>query len=293
MRVLYYAAALISIGDHNKAAELIGRYMPSEEIYAASDTEDDMQTEYINTLMLYINTRLDPDAAYKYLKEKAHNIYVSDVPEKINFIRYFTFMGGTRSEIEYTLDGVTKKAVFENHDILELTLTKEQFEALNIRQISGNTSVGISFYGSPENFDESKNEIILEKQIMSKSEFLRSGYSNDGGSDDRVDDSAYYIILSIRLPAGTPRGHYTIRDRLPNNMRYLNINRWGWRTPLNYYVSNPEKQFADIGVYYDGRGGDLTVIYNAVRISESDAVTEKAYVSRGFEFDIGNIWGDS
>ncbi|MCL1858000.1 MAG: Ig-like domain-containing protein [Oscillospiraceae bacterium] len=285
MRVLYYAAALCAIGDDNSAAELLGRYTVSGELYAPDQATNDMQKEYMNTIMLYINTRLDPDAVYGYLKDAIEkdnltNKYISDVCEKINFVRYFTFKGGTRSEIEYTLDGVTKQAVFENYDMTELIITKEQFEDLNIRQISGNTAVNLYFYGLPENLDADKNKINIDKRILNRDEYLK-----EFGNSRNADESAYYIVLKVKLPEG---GYYSIRDRLPGNMRYLNSNDNNYSN--DYYVRNPEKQFIDIDVYTKN-GGEITVVYNAVRISDADAVTEKAYISR--YFDIDDIWGAS
>lgn len=285
MRILYYAAALCALGDDYTAAELIGHYTISGELYAPDQATKDMQSEYISTMKLYINTRIDPDEAYNYLKERGSlsNIYVSEVCEKINFVRYFTFKGGTRSEIEYTLDGETHRAVFENYDMTELILTKEQFAALNIKQISGNTAVNLSFYGAPENLDADKNNIYIEKQILSRDEYIASGYS-DGNA---ADESAYYIVFKLKLSAGES---YAIRDRLPGNMRYVGSSNNDNNYNNNYYVSNPEKQFIDISVY-SRHGGEMTVVYNAVKISDADAVTEKAYISRNF--DIDDVWGAS
>ena len=293
MRVLYYAAALCALGDDNKAAELMEKYQISEILYNRADEQatQDMWREYINTLTLYINTRLDPDAAYKYLREKQTNKYVSDVCEKINFVRYFTFKGGTRSEIEYNLDGETKKEIFVNYDVTELVLTKEQFEALNIKQISGNTAINLSFYGSPENLNADKNKISLKKQILSRAEFLEK-FKEGEYSETNANESAYYIILKFKLPDEAPRGYYKICDRLPGNMRFINsgIMMQRYENGENYFVSNPEKQFVNIYAYVHG-GEEVTVVYNAVRISEADAVTEKAYIS--MDFDLDDIWGVS
>ncbi|MCL2517983.1 MAG: Ig-like domain-containing protein [Oscillospiraceae bacterium] len=286
MRVLYYAAALTALGDDIKAGELMERYKPSEKLYnkTSDKATRDMWREYINTLTLYINTRIDQDEAYRYLREMENepNQYVSDVCEKINFVRYFTFKGGTRSEIEYTLGNATRKAVFENYDMLELTLTKEQFDALNVKHISGNTEVYMSFYGTPENLDAQKNKISIEKQILSSDEF-RKQFNNYIAAEEEF---AYYIVFKINLPA---RGYYTIYDRLPGNMRYLNTNLL---YSGNYYVNNPEKQFVNISVYTES-GGEITVVYNASKISDADAVTEKAYISSSWNFDVDSIWGAS
>ena len=284
MRVLYYAAALCVLGDDYKAAQLIEAYkdfVGFDGKTQSAETEE-MCKESIDTLMLYINTRLDQEAAYKYLKEKQTNKYISDIGEKMNFVRYFNIKGGTRSEIEYTLDGVTKKAVFENYDILELALTKEQFEDLNIKYISGNTSVSLSFNGSPDNLDDDKNSIYLSKQILSREE-----YRMLGNSVDDIDESTYYIMLTLKFNSATS-GYYTIRDRLPGNMRYLNNTDYTYVN--NCYISNPEKQFVDVRVYMQN-ADEVTIVYNAVKISDSEAVAEKAYVSQDFKID--EIWGVS
>jgi len=288
LRVLFYAAALCSMGDDNKAAELIGRYKINDYLYGPDQETIDMQKEYIDTMMLYINTRINPDRAYGYLKsrETVTNKYISDVCEKINFVRYFTLKGGTRSEIEYTLDGKTQNAVFENYDMLELVLTKEQFEALNVKQVSGNTAVSLSFYGSPENLDDSKNTISIEKRILNKDEYIKEFGRNNA---DNADDSIYYIVFKLKLPTG---GYYSIQDRLPGNMRYISSSNNNNTNNINssYYANNPEKQFVDVSVY-TRHGGDITVVYNAVKISDSESVVEKAYVSR--YFDIDDVWGVS
>ncbi|MCL2158254.1 MAG: hypothetical protein FWH48_02480, partial [Oscillospiraceae bacterium] len=97
----------------------------------------------------------------------------------------------------------------------------------------------------------------------------------------KTGESQYQIEIEVTLPE---RGLYIIHDRLENNMRYMGTDS------ADYYITNPEKQFVDIYIYAKN-GGTLTVSYDAVKISEAGAVTEKAYISQNF--DIDDIWGAS
>ncbi len=270
MRVLYYAAALCALGDDTGADALMSAYkMPQTALEGASDPATKAYgEEYVHTLEFYINTTLHPEDAYTYLKTKKQNVYVGDVCEKINFIKKTVPLTGLTSTVSYVLNGKTETVDLHNFDTHTITITKEQFEALALTQVSGETAVTIDFYGGAENLQPDNQKIGLQKNIV----------------EGEVPNT-YTVSFVVTIP-DAKKGYYTIKDRVPSNMRFTASSRND-----GVYVSNEGGQSVSISFYYDGKEANKTVSYDAVKINDAEAVTGAAYISDGF--DTSCLWGQS
>jgi hypothetical protein len=264
MRVLYYAAALCALGDDAAARALIEKYRASDRM---TSEIHESALEYIDTLMLYINTTVDPEKAFEYLTEKKDNIYVSDVCEKVNFIKRAVTLGGVASEVSYSLNGGTKTEKLRNFDMITLVMTREQYENLNLTNLRGSTDVSISFNGFADNLDPYESKIQLIKTVTESK-----------------------IYIKVIMPKDAPAGWYTVKDRIPSNMRFIKTKSkrevYGWS---DHFVRG-QKQSVDICIIYDGYN-DVTAEYEVAKISDADAVKGTAYAS--MNFDTGQIWGKS
>jgi len=271
VRVLYYAAALCALGDDGGASGLMDMYAGSVWQDPEQEPIDKSRQELIDTLTLFVNTTVDPVKAFNFLKDKEDNEYVSDVCEKVNFIRKAVPVGGTVSEVAYTLDGKERTARLEGFGYEMLTISKEQLDGLNLRRVNGNTSVRLSYNGNGADLEKGMESILVTKSIANK-------------TYDRT------ISLIIKMPEHAPKGYYTAYDRVPTNMRYSNVPNRRAYTP-DYHVSNPEGQTVVISFYYHGYESVIRISYNAIKVSDVMATIGPAYVSRVFATD--EIWGAS
>ena len=91
----------------------------------------------------------------------------------------------------------------------------------------------------------------------------------------------------MNLPEDSEAGYYTIRDRVPGNMRFTHA-----ANPYAAYnVKYLGNQLMDISFFYDGEHQPDDIRYRVIKVSSADAVIERAYISRGFEID--QPWGAS
>ena len=262
---LYMAMALVVLGDDVGAAvATIG--IPQQ----FGDETPPTDREYKNTLWLFINTTINPQAAWSHLNSGRRNRLVSDVPERINFVRSVMMTGGTISEISYSLNGQTNNITLENFDRHNLHITRGQFEALDITHISGETTMHVNFYAQDaSNWDETHRRIELRREIVPLG--------------DR-----YRVDFQINLPPDA-RGFFTIHDRLPSNMRFLPSRR-NWNSSSRHHASHVQGQLVDIGFWVDPEGPfSLRVGYYAMSLFEAEMMLSAAYVTN-WSID-GHIWG--
>ena len=266
MRLLYLAAALCALGDDVGAYELMQRIQPTDNM-----TKTLTERETINALLLFINTTINPQAAWHYLRDKEPNTHVSDIPERVNFVRRVHVMGGTVSEVQYTLNGRTHTATLENFERLTLHITKEQYDALNLVSLRGVTDLFINFY-SYDVHDMNPDEELIR---ITKS-IARAG-------------ELYRIDFNINLPPGTAPGFFTIHDRLPSNMRFVPV------TPPHHQrdrmwsrARNTERQLVEIGFFAESTS-PRTVSYYAMKIFEAESEPGMTFISNGRA--VNHIWG--
>ncbi|MDR3238538.1 MAG: Ig-like domain-containing protein [Clostridiales bacterium] len=276
-RVLLYAAALCVIGDDGAADQLTRAYpLSADRQWDETDPKENRRRrELLEALQLFTRTTLNPEAAYTFLREKEDNKYVSDVCEKIHFIRSVTPAEGLLSEVSYVLNGEEKITPLRNFDRPLLTLTKEQFSNLTLRPVSGRTAAEIHYTGRATELDPRQSKIGLVKNIQPAPE---------GG------DKIYAISFEAEMPSEALKGFYTIRDRIPSNMRFTESLAAPGGQPQDISLVLAEKQIVDITFYYDGEAPNRFE-YWAVQVSDAEAVTEKAYISQNFRRD--QIWGAS
>jgi hypothetical protein len=272
LRVMLYAAALCAIGDDAKAAYLIEKYcaVPIEGL-------DETKTEMLAALGLFCQTVLDAPAAMQKLAEnKEPNKFVSDVLERIFFLKTAVPVSGVVSEVSYTLDGATETVVLNNFECVHLVVTAEQYDALNVTRVSGNTNVNVAFAGSPANLPDSLNAIKITKAVEPYEGYdgmykVTITLHEDPGH--KLDDGKYY--------------YYTIYDRVPSNMRFtepgLADGDRSWATA--------EGQHVNIWAYTRGNQTSYSFYYYTMLISDAEAVIPEAYISRNF--NLANAWGSA
>jgi len=265
MTMLYLGAALAAIGDDVGAAAMLEGFPRPTEVLSPG-----VETETANTLLLFINTTINPQAAWNQLNYGQANVYVSNVPERINFVRRARILGATISEVQYHLNGATHTVKLEDFDRHSLHLTAEQFDDLNLVPISGATSFHIDFYGyGAGNWDGAGNRIDIQRTIERDGDLFR-------------------VDLNITLPSNA-RGFYTIYDRVPSNMRFVPLRQtldWG----NHFSVRHIQRQLVEISFFNNRyQGGSRTVSYHVMELFEADMAPGTTYISNGCVHN--HIWG--
>ncbi|MCL2415540.1 MAG: hypothetical protein FWD01_01900, partial [Defluviitaleaceae bacterium] len=270
---LYLAAALVAIGDDHGAMDLIHQLPNSFE----QDLQDLSVTERetINTLMLYVNAVINPHAAWDYLDNlDGANQHVSDVAERINFVRRVRVTGGTISEIEYFLNGDTHRVRLEDFDRVDLHLSRAQFNSLNLTPIRGLTNFDVDFYGyNADNWSSADERVTINRNITLQ------------------DNGLYRIDLHITLPEDAA-GFFTINDRMPSNLRFVPLNQTRRGNPDEpfFFVRNTQRQLIEISLHA-GQNQPLnrTVTYYAMALFSGDMAQGTSYISN--RRTDNHIWG--
>lgn len=268
LTIMYLTAALVAIGDDAGAAALAQSIPDNPHEYFG-----EVGMELINTIWLFINTTIDPEAAWAHINRGYANRFHSDVPERINFVRRARILGTTISEVQYELDGTTHTVRLEDFDRHALHITHEQFETLNLVPISGATDFRIDFFGyDAENWAAEDNRIDIRRTI--------SRY----GDMHRID-------LRVTLPADGTGHFYTIYDRLPSNMRFVRVPARELRQGGDHFsVRHVQRQLVEVS-FFAGEGRPLTrtVSYFAMELFEADMADGVTFISNR---DTQNhIWG--
>ncbi|MCL2422126.1 MAG: hypothetical protein FWD03_09740, partial [Defluviitaleaceae bacterium] len=268
MTAIYLAAALVAIGDDAGAMHLMAT-LPQPFEGNLSITE----RETLNTVLLFINTAIHPQVAWDHLNRGSSNVHVSDVAERINFVRRAAVLGETISEVQYYLNGTTHTVRLEHFDRVSLHISHEQFEALNLTPISGATDFHIDFYGyDATNWDADGNRIGIRRSIVRDGDLFR-------------------VDIQVTIPPDAT-GFYTIHDRLPSNLRFLpmrRLNDWERDWFNHFWITNPQRQLVEIRFWADRDRLDRTFSYHALELFEADMAPGTAYISNGDAED--HVWG--
>jgi hypothetical protein len=264
-----FACAYATLGAYDKAGELAA--FDAQPIYSKNIDEATRQQELIEALRFYVMTNIDPAAAHDRAGDLTTSEYVSDIPERMHYIRHSLSKSGNTAEIRYTLDKVDTTLQLTDYAIVDLSLDKTQFNNLNALWISGSVGVYLKYTGRPSELAITNNRIGLAKNV-----------SKQKGNE-------YSIEFDVTMPDKAAVGMYRIVDRLPGNMRYA-ANQESNARDSAYDIELSENQIVDIWFYYDGETCP-PIKYSAMRVSDADAVVERAYISR--RFDTNGLWGAS
>ncbi|MCL2373186.1 MAG: Ig-like domain-containing protein [Defluviitaleaceae bacterium] len=262
---LYLTAALVAIGDYNGAQAMLDLFTPLAIV-------PEYHQERINTLLLFINTSLNPQAAWRHINcpDARRNRYVSDVPERINFIRNAYLLGETYSTLQYYLHGETHTLLLENLARHTLHISQEQFDNLNLTPISGQTDFAVRFFDSGVgNFDPAGNVIPINRSIERVGEMVR---------------------ISIELSLPPNRDNFILYDRLPSNLRFVPMRQ----ANQDAFVHNTQRQLVEIHFSHIPnalavRNVTRVITYYAIELFEGDMADGITIITNG-RMD-GHLWG--
>ena len=263
--LLQLASAFVVLGDYSAAAGLLEGFDIGGVLFTS-----DVQRETLHAHLLFINTSINPSAAWEYIREKQPNTFVSDVPERINFVRTVYVLGDTVSVVSYYLHGETHMLELRNFESALLTVSREQFENLAMTPVSGTTNVLVNFYAyDGGNWDAWGNRVQIERTLTREGDLIR-------------------VDLTVTVPEP---GFFVIYDRLPSNLRFVpfHVQERGW---ANWFmVRNIQRQHVELSFFADRVAGGLTrrFTYFAIELFEADMEDGVTYVSNGRAEN--HVWG--
>jgi len=263
---LYLTAALVAIGDDTGAKRLYtGALIPPP----AAISEQERETS--GTLRLFIQTALDPQAALDYINRGTPNRFVSDIPERVNFVRRVTLSGGTVSEIGYFLHGETRTVRLENFDRHHLYITRGQFEALDLTPISGETEYHITFFGYDHTHWDAEHDRIDIRRTVTPAQ-----------------NGLYRVEMRVNLPPDVT-GSFVIYDRIPGNMRFAPAQQ-RWQRGFFFSVRHTQRQLVEISFFSNHQSTSTRVFHYFVSpLFNGDMATGTTYV---ISRDANNpVWG--
>ncbi|MCL1845988.1 MAG: Ig-like domain-containing protein [Defluviitaleaceae bacterium] len=266
--MLHLAAALVAIGDDAGAAELLTRDVHVPANPTASEQE------LTATLRFFINTAIDPSAAWAHVNRGVVNQFVSDVPERINFVRRVRTRGDTVSEFTYYHNGETHAARLEDFQWLHLHLTHEQFLELNIVPTSGETNYHIDFYGyDSTGWDPDGDQLEISRTI-----------TRDG--------DLYRVALTVNFPPGA-HGSFMIYDRMPSNTRFVPLRRRHVAGQPWFFANNTQRQLVEIHFWQrQDQPRTRTVYYHVMELFDGDFAPGVTYVTN-FRPEPDHLWGST
>lgn len=266
--ISYLAAALVAVGDDAGAAQLL----TIETNAPVHLTAVEQQT--VSTLRFFINTAINPEAAWAHVNRGYANQYVSDAPERINFVRRVRLRGDTVSEFSYFHNGQTHTARLENFDRLHLQLTHGDFLALNVTPTVGETNFHVDFYGYDSTGWDSADERIQISRTITR------------------DGDLYRVELTVVFPHDA-YGSFTIYDRIPSNMRHVPLRRNHTPGQPWFSVRPIQRQLMEANLFL--RRGDQNrtrvVYYHVMELFEGDMAPGTTYITNR-RLD-NHLWGST
>ena len=149
---------------------------------------------------------------------------------------------------------------------LTMTLTQEEFEALDLRLESGSALAGVTYTGTPEQLNFSSSPRVTVTKTM------------DTPEDQKHLGGETTVIIQVDLNQDMPYGQYQLVEWIPSNMRLRGVEE-----PEDAYNPFPfswscEEQLLTVDFYYgEDTGTSFTFRYTATSVLDTECTLERAY----------------
>ncbi len=165
--------------------------------------------------------------------------------------------------IRYTLDGETHTETLSRNGCLNLTLTKEEFENLDLQVEKGTALASVYFTGTPEQLNFTSSPRITVTKTMDTPE----NQKHLGGETD--------IIIKVDLSEEMPYGQYQLVEWIPSNMRLRGVDNSYNPFPFSWH---DDEQLLTVNFFYgEDTGNTFTFRYTATSVLDTECTLERAY----------------
>ena len=256
-----YAGAIASQFQEHRS----GLYIPQDTAY---DTVD--ATAGALACAILTGTADDAQALLAYLSENNTTPFgTTRGPCQLEAALYlcrFQLKDEELSTVRYTRDGETRTETIPRNGCLTMTLTQEEFEALDLRLESGSALAGVTYTGTPEQLNFSSSPRVTVTKTM------------DTPEDQKHLGGETTVIIQVDLNQNMPYGQYQLVEWIPSNMRLRGVEE-----PEDAYNPFPfswscEEQLLTVDFYYgEDTGTSFTFRYTATSVLDTECTLERAY----------------
>ncbi len=244
-----------------------GLYLPANTAY---DTVD--QTAGALTCAILTGAADDAQGMLEYLAQNAVTRYGTlRGPCQLEAALYLHRFQPKESQlptVSYTRDGERKEMTLSLNGGLRMTLTKEEFQALDMKAEGGPAIASVSYTGDPDQLDFTQSPRVTVTKTMDTLEEQK----HLGGETT--------VTIRVELDPAMPYGQYQLVEWVPSNMRLREVlrkdeNGKRYQVPFNYRL---DEQLLTVDFYHDKRDGNIfTLRYTATSVLDTECTLERSY----------------
>ncbi len=244
-----------------------GLYLPANTAY---DTVD--QTAGALTCAILTGAADDAQGMLEYLAQNAVTRYGTlRGPCQLEAALYLHRFQPKESQlptVSYTRDGERKEMTLSLNGGLRMTLTKEEFQALDMKAEGGPAIASVSYTGDPDQLDFTQSPRVTVTKTMDTLEEQK----HLGGETT--------VTIRVELDPAMPYGQYQLVEWVPSNMRLREVlrkdeNGKRYQVPFNYRL---DEQLLTVDFYHNRRDGNIfTLRYTATSVLDTECTLERSY----------------
>ena len=172
--------------------------------------------------------------------------------------------------VSYTRDGERKEMTLSLNGGLRMTLTKEEFQALDMKAEGGPAIASVSYTGDPDQLDFTQSPRVTVTKTMDTLEEQK----HLGGETT--------VTIRVELDPAMPYGQYQLVEWVPSNMRLREVlwkdeNGKRYQVPFNYRL---DEQLLTVDFAYERANPNrtFTFSYTATSVLDTECCLERTYV---------------
>lgn len=209
----------------------------------------------------------DAEQLVDYLAQQGTNGYGSmRGPCQLDIALYlnrFQQKEGQQPVIGYTKDGQRHTVTLTASSCLNLTLSEEDFAALDLSAEGGPAIASVSYYGGPEQLGFTPSPRVTVTKTL------------DTPEDQKRLGGETTITIRVELDPQMPYGSYKLVEWVPSNMRLRSVKTESGR---RYFSWRTDEQLltVDFG-YHKGYSNVFTFQYTATSVLDTECTLERSY----------------
>ena len=236
-----------------------GLYIPGENDYETVDN-----TAGALACAVLLGEEADAGEMVGYLAERGINSYGTPAgpysAEVALFLRETKLPEGELPRVSYTLDGERHTETIPQRGALTLSLTAENWKALDLALENGEAMASVSYTGTPDDDGfENSSRVVLTSRVNTP-------------EDQRYLGGESTISLTVELASDLPYGEYRIVQWIPSNLRF----RDAVTSERVWYELDGQLLTANF-YYGESTGRTFSITCTATSVYDGPCVLEHAY----------------
>lgn len=269
---ILFGMGLLEFGDINGAKEIyidiMNKYGKKigEYIYVDTGIDKDDILE-ATSLLAVMSLRLDLNEKYSLLNYVTHNRTETILTylEQIMFVKYDIPDIDQEVSFSYVIDGKETDIELKDNESYGIYLSQEQTEDIRFKNINGEVTVAVSYYGN-----------LKDSGISNAKNFeLNRTYQSSGSSNNLIKQSdVIKVTLTPKFDESAPDGYYEITDVIPAGIRYIKGNNGN---DISYPASIDGQRIV-FGYYLDKKNPMKPITYYARAVAPGKYIADNAVI---------------